>query len=86
MFGSAAGEWFFPDGEEAAARGVTVHDGIGHLLGRDGGVADLRAQALEAAVNGSLTPAVQAFPLGSAAEAHQALESRNTMGKVILVP
>ncbi|TMR07613.1 zinc-binding dehydrogenase, partial [Nonomuraea turkmeniaca] len=66
--------------------GVTVHDGIGHLLGRDGGVRDLSVRALEAAASGALTPAVQAFPLARAAAAHEALESRNTMGKVILVP
>jgi NADPH2:quinone reductase len=86
VFGSAAGEWFFADEAEAAARGVTVHDGIAHLLGRDGGMGDLSARALEAAADGSLTPAVQAFPLARAAAAHEALESRDTMGKVILVP
>ncbi|WP_188193045.1 zinc-binding dehydrogenase [Nonomuraea sp. SYSU D8015] len=86
VFGSAAGEWFFPDPEEAAARGVTVYDGIAHLLGRDGGMDELRARALDAVADGSLTPAVQSFPLARAADAHEALESRNTMGKVILVP
>ncbi|MFG1701580.1 zinc-binding dehydrogenase [Nonomuraea sp. M3C6] len=86
VFGSAAGEWFFPDAEEAAARGVTVFDGIGYLLGRDGGVGDLQARALEAVANGSLTPGVQAFPLAGAAEAHEALKTRNTMGKVVLIP
>ncbi|HEX4818246.1 MAG TPA: zinc-binding dehydrogenase [Nonomuraea sp.] len=85
VFGSASGEWFFPAKEEAAARGVTVHDGIGHLLGRGGGMADLRAKALAAAADGTLTPAVQAFPLREAAAAHEALETRNTMGKVVLV-
>jgi NADPH:quinone reductase len=86
MFGSAAGEWFFPDPAEAAAREVTVYDGIGYLLGRDGGVAELSARALDAVADGSLTPAVQSFPLARAADAHEALESRDTMGKVILVP
>ncbi|MCK2220511.1 zinc-binding dehydrogenase [Actinomadura sp. ATCC 31491] len=86
VFGSAAGEWFFPDAGEAAAREVAVLDGIGHLLGRDGGTADLRARALEAAAEGWLTPLVQAFPLAAAAAAHAALESRDTMGKVVLVP
>ncbi|MGI5281861.1 zinc-binding dehydrogenase [Nonomuraea polychroma] len=86
VFGSAAGEWFFAGEEDAAARGVTVYDGIAHLLGRDGGVGDLRDRALDAVADGSLTPAVQAFPLADAAAAHEALESRNTMGKVILVP
>ncbi|MGN9845036.1 zinc-binding dehydrogenase [Nonomuraea sp. H19] len=86
VFGSAAGEWFFPGEEEASARGVSVYDGIGYLLGRDGGMGDLCARALDALANGSLTPAVQPFPLAAAPAAHEALESRNTMGKVILVP
>ncbi|MGP3961632.1 zinc-binding dehydrogenase [Nonomuraea sp. 3N208] len=86
VFGSAAGEWFFPGKEDAAARDVTVYEGIAHLLGREGGVGDLSARALDAVADGSLTPAVQAFPLARAAAAHEALESRNTMGKVILVP
>jgi NADPH2:quinone reductase len=86
VFGSAAGEWFFPGEAEAAARGVTVVDGIGRLLGRPGGFGDLQARALAAAADGSLTPAVQAFPLAGAVAAHEALEGRTTMGKVILVP
>ncbi|MEW9548947.1 zinc-binding dehydrogenase [Nonomuraea sp. NPDC050783] len=86
MFGSASGEWFAPGAEEAAGRGIRVLDGIGHLLGRDRGMADLRALALEAAAEGRLTPAVQAFPLAEAAAAHAALEGRDTVGKVILVP
>jgi NADPH2:quinone reductase len=86
VFGQAAGEWFHPAEEELAARGVTSHDGIGHLLSRPGGMADLRAQALEAVTTGRLTPAVQSFPLRDAAAAHAALESRNTIGKVVLTP
>lgn len=86
VFGQAAGEWFHPAEEELAARGVTSHDGIGHLLSRPGGMADLRAQALEAVTAGRLTPAVQSFPLRDAAAAHAALESRNTIGKVVLTP
>ncbi|MFI7447214.1 zinc-binding dehydrogenase [Nonomuraea sp. NPDC049714] len=86
VFGQAAGEWFHPAEEELAAREVTAHDGIGHLLGRPGGMADLRARAVEAAAAGRLTPAVQSFPLAGAAAAHAALESRNTMGKVVLTP
>ncbi len=84
VYGSASGEWFRPDAAEAEARDIAVLDGIGHLLGRDGGMAELRARALEAAAEGVLTPAVQEFPLAEAAAAHAALESRDTMGKVVL--
>ena len=86
VFGQASGEWFHPEEDELKARGVTSYDGIGYLLGRQGGVTDLRGRALEAAASGELTPAVQSFPLAEAAAAHAALESRNTMGKVILTP
>ncbi|HUR09109.1 MAG TPA: zinc-binding dehydrogenase [Nonomuraea sp.] len=86
VFGQASGEWFHPEEAELKARGVSSYDGIGHLLGREGGVTDLRDRALEAAANGELSPAVQSFPLAEAAAAHAALESRNTMGKVILIP
>jgi NADPH2:quinone reductase len=86
VFGQASGEWFHPEEAELKARGVTSYNAIGHLLGREGGVTDLRDRALEAAANGELTPAVQSFPLTEAAAAHAALESRNTMGKVILIP
>jgi NADPH2:quinone reductase len=86
VFGQASGEWFSPSEEELKERGVTSYDGIGYLLGREGGVTDLRDRALQAAADGTLTPAVQSFPLAEAAAAHTALETRNTMGKVILVP
>ncbi|WP_433510287.1 zinc-binding dehydrogenase [Nonomuraea sp. CA-143628] len=86
VFGQASGEWFHPEEAELKARGVTSYDGIAYLLGRQGGMDDLRDRALEAAASGELTPAVQSFPLEQAAAAHAALESRNTMGKVILIP
>ncbi|MEU7748766.1 zinc-binding dehydrogenase [Nonomuraea sp. NPDC049158] len=86
VFGQASGEWFHPEEAELKARGVTSYDALAYLLGRQGGMDDLQERALEAAANGELTPAVQSFPLEQAAAAHAALESRNTMGKVILTP
>ncbi|WP_336210330.1 zinc-binding dehydrogenase [Nonomuraea sp. LPB2021202275-12-8] len=85
-FGQASGESFQPDEEDAAARGITAHNGIGYLLGRPGGTADLGGRALEEVAAGRLTPAVQSFPLREAAAAHAALENRDTMGKVVLTP
>jgi NADPH2:quinone reductase len=46
----------------------------------------LAAAALDAAASGRWVPVVQRFPLADAAAAHAALESRATMGKVVLVP
>ncbi|WP_281690654.1 zinc-binding dehydrogenase [Pseudonocardia thermophila] len=47
---------------------------------------DLETRALAAAADGTLVPEVTTFPLAEAAAAHRALESRATVGKVVLVP
>jgi NADPH2:quinone reductase len=49
-------------------------------------VRTLELRALTEAAAGRLTPAVTRFPLAEAAAAHRALESRNTIGKVVLEP
>lgn len=82
-FGQASGRPFAPSAEVLRERGITWIDGIGHLLGRPGGVGELRERAL---TDTGLTLAVQSFPLDRAAQAHAALESRDTMGKVVLLP
>ncbi|WP_151483629.1 zinc-binding dehydrogenase [Streptomyces albicerus] len=46
----------------------------------------LELRALAEAAEGRLVPAVQRFPLTEAAAAHRALESRGTIGKVVLEP
>jgi NADPH:quinone reductase len=53
---------------------------------RPGGVRDLEEQALAAAADGRLVPLVQRFALAQAASAHEAIESRATVGKTVLVP
>ncbi|WP_280255883.1 zinc-binding dehydrogenase [Nocardia wallacei] len=53
---------------------------------RAGGIRNLETAALEAAAAGQLRPAIQRFPLAEAAAAHRALESRETVGKVVLIP
>ncbi|NUS15561.1 MAG: zinc-binding dehydrogenase, partial [Streptomyces sp.] len=58
---------------------------LAKLTGTPEGLRELEAAALSAAADGSLVPAVQAFALADAEEAHRALESRATMGKVVLV-
>ena len=56
-----------------------------------GGIAErmreLETRALADAAAGRLVPVVgQRFPLSDAAAAHRAIEARETIGKVILVP
>ncbi|RPK94599.1 hypothetical protein EES46_00500 [Streptomyces sp. ADI98-10] len=55
-----------------------------HVIG--GGLRALETRALAEATAGRLRPAVQRFPLAEAATAHRALETRGTMGKVVLEP
>ena len=59
------------------------------MLGKAGGPDPLRTlelRALTEAAAGRLTPAVQRFPLAEAAAAHRALETRGSIGKVVLEP
>ncbi|MFJ4816270.1 zinc-binding dehydrogenase [Streptomyces sp. NPDC088801] len=59
------------------------------MLRKAGGPDPLRTlelRALAEAASGRLTPAVQRFPLSAAAAAHRALETRGTVGKVVLEP
>ncbi|MFH8366353.1 zinc-binding dehydrogenase [Streptomyces sp. NPDC018031] len=77
--------------DEQAARGIVSRPVLGGAEWRAvvGDPEQLRAledEALAAVATGRLVPAVQSFPLADAAAAHRALESRGTMGKVVLVP
>ncbi|GGY95563.1 zinc-binding dehydrogenase [Streptomyces poonensis] len=59
------------------------------MLEKAGGpdpVRTLELRALAEAAAGRLTPAVHRFPLSEAAAAHRALETRGTVGKVVLEP
>ncbi|MEU5294872.1 zinc-binding dehydrogenase [Streptomyces umbrinus] len=82
--------------------GAGLHDGTPYLvegvsesvlgpvmMQRTGGpnpIRTLELRALAEAAEGRLTPAVQRFPLSQAAAAHRALETRATIGKVVLEP
>ncbi|MFI6103801.1 zinc-binding dehydrogenase [Streptomyces sp. NPDC051310] len=74
--------------EELAERRITSESVLGPaMLARAGGdIRTLELRSLAEAAAGRLRPAVQRFPLAEAAAAHRALESRATMGKVVLVP
>jgi NADPH:quinone reductase len=56
------------------------------IVRRPGGLRALQERALAEAATGRLVPVVQTFPLKDAAAAHRALETRATVGKVVLVP
>lgn len=59
------------------------------MLGRAGGTDPMRTlelRALAEAAAGRMRPAVTRFPLTAAAAAHRALETRATIGKVVLEP
>ncbi|MFD9439255.1 zinc-binding dehydrogenase [Streptomyces sp. NPDC060006] len=59
------------------------------MMRKAGGPSPIRTlelRALAEAAEGRLVPAVQRFPLAEAAAAHRALETRATIGKVVLEP
>ncbi|MER8085826.1 zinc-binding dehydrogenase [Streptomyces sp. NPDC058316] len=73
--------------EELAERGITSESVLGPvMLAKAGGLRALETRSLAEAAVGRLRPAVQRFPLAEAAAAHRALETRGTMGKVVLIP
>ncbi|UED84784.1 zinc-binding dehydrogenase [Streptomyces profundus] len=76
--------------EELAERGITSEVVLGPaLFERIGGMENLgvlEEEALDLAREGVAVPLTQTFPLAEAAAAHRALESRATVGKVVLVP
>ncbi|MBB5957499.1 NADPH2:quinone reductase [Saccharothrix tamanrassetensis] len=87
MFGSSSGEPTELSTADLFERGLSATVAVGpHVAKRAGGLRALESRALADAASGRFTPVVQRFPLSSAAEAHEALENRCTVGKVVLVP
>jgi len=76
-------------GEPYTATGLSEQV-LGPVMMRKAGgpspVRTLELRALAEAAEGRLTPTVQRFPLAAAADAHRALETRRTTGKVVLEP
>ncbi|MCZ0993907.1 zinc-binding dehydrogenase [Streptomyces noursei] len=90
VFGWSSGGPLHLTDAERAERGITSETVLGPpMLARVGGINPIRTletAALAEAAAGRLVPTVHRFPLSEAAAAHRALESRGTMGKVVLVP
>jgi NADPH2:quinone reductase len=87
MFGWSSGQPMELSADDLYAGGLTVSAAIGpRMLQRPGGLRSLEGEALAAAASGQLVPLVQRFPLAQAAAAHRAVETRNTVGKTVLVP
>lgn len=87
VHGSSGGQALSLSEEELTARGITSRNVLGPaMIEKGGGIRALETRALAEAAAGRLRPAVTRFPLAEAAAAHRALETRGTVGKVVLVP
>ncbi|WP_049563951.1 zinc-binding dehydrogenase [Streptomyces sp. SBT349] len=76
--------------QEAAEREIVSRPVLGpRLVEKIGGWENLRVlevESLTEAAAGTLVPLVHHFPLAEAAGAHRAIETRATIGKVVLIP
>lgn len=88
VYGWSAGGYEEPDADLLDRHQVTTAMVLGKpMLERPGGVRGLEDAALAELASGRLRPVVNPpFPLASAAKAHEAMVSRATVGKVVLVP
>lgn len=86
MHGWASGTATRITTEDLVNGGLTVTWVLGPAMRRWPPVRRLEEQALVELAAGRLVPDIQSFPLKDAAGAHAALETRATLGKVVLVP
>lgn len=88
LFGWSSGEALEFTSADLFARGLAATVAVGpRMLQRPGGLRGLETRALAEAAAGRVVPHVgRSFPLAEAAAAHRALEARDTVGKVVLVP
>ena len=84
MFGWSAGEPVQLTTRDLVNRGLTATWAIGPKLMRK--LRTLETAALQESINGRWAPLTTTYPLSKAAEAHRALENRETTGKVVLLP
>ncbi|TWD84359.1 NADPH2:quinone reductase [Kribbella amoyensis] len=84
MFGWSGGGPVRLGTDDLMNRGLTATWAIGpKLMGR---LRELETKALAESVEGRWVPLTTTFPLAKAADAHRALENRETVGKVVLLP
>ncbi|MBO0793789.1 MAG: zinc-binding dehydrogenase [Ktedonobacteraceae bacterium] len=88
MFGASSGSGITIETLTLARRGVTVIGALGMMLAMTEQQTRANAEfVLAEAAAGRLTAVIgQTYPLERAAEAHTALEARQTIGKVLLIP
>ena len=87
IYGWSAGTPTAIASADIVGRGLSVMSLLGpSMINRPGGMRELETEALARAAEGRWTPLVHEFPLADAAGAHRAIESRATIGKVVLVP
>jgi NADPH:quinone reductase-like Zn-dependent oxidoreductase len=84
MFGWSGGGSIEFTHKDLMARGLTAGWAIGAKLTRQ--LRTLEAAALEETTSGRWHALTTTFPLSEAAAAHNALETRATTGKVVLIP
>lgn len=88
LYGFTSGRWIQLDAHQIGRRGISVVGVLGIAFAKPAEEqhADTE-EALEAAAASRLLPCIHgSFPLEQAAEAHAAVQSRSTIGAVLLVP
>ncbi|CAM3254668.1 zinc-binding dehydrogenase [Stackebrandtia soli] len=87
LFGWSAGDVTPVSVADLYARNATAMVALGSsIIPKRGGIRALETEALRLVEDGVVRPLTTAFPLGRAADAHAALQSRATVGKVVLIP
>ncbi|WBQ01835.1 zinc-binding dehydrogenase [Kribbella sp. CA-293567] len=84
MFGWSGGGPIQLTTEDLMARGLSATWAIGPKLMRK--LRALETAALQESIEGRWAPLLTKYPLTKAADAHRALENRETVGKVVLIP
>ncbi|WP_327287674.1 zinc-binding dehydrogenase [Streptomyces sp. NBC_01198] len=88
LYGFTSGTWLPLDAHQIGRRGITVVGALGITFAKP--VEEQRAdaaEALRAAAAGQLVPRIHGtFPLDRAADAHRAVESRDSIGAVLIRP
>ncbi|MET0526647.1 MAG: zinc-binding dehydrogenase [Nocardioides sp.] len=86
MFGYSAGTPTEFTSTDVVERGISAGWSLGpRMLALPGGIPGLAGRALERVAAGDWRPLVTTYPLADAARAHEDLEQRRALGKVVLV-